>query len=188
MSEHVDAWLTAYVDGELYGRQLRHVEAHLAECAHCRAELETLQALSSLLQESPAAKPVTSPDRFVAQVGLQLPRRSEHRTGRATFEAGWQLAPLGLLVVWACLQGVFLISRGLLIIIGLGLGQDVMTTLLPIVPAPSANGPGDVLRVVLSALSSATLLQVTVFLFVGLLACSWLASWWVRQQRQSSKM
>ena len=75
MNQHVTPWLGAYHDGELKGLRLRQVEAHLAQCAACRVDLEKLQALGALLQESPAATGLMPPDRFVAQVGLRLPRR-----------------------------------------------------------------------------------------------------------------
>ena len=52
MSNHVTEWLNAYLDGELHGSRLQHVEAHLAECDACQAELESLERLSSLLQKS----------------------------------------------------------------------------------------------------------------------------------------
>ena len=75
MNGHVTPWLATYHDGELKGRRLRQVEAHLAECATCRAELNELQCLSALLHESPVAEDLLPPERFVAQVGLRLERR-----------------------------------------------------------------------------------------------------------------
>ena len=74
MSKHVTEWLNAYLDGELNGSQLQQVEAHLAECEACQAELESLERLSSLLHEVPAPE-FTSPERFAAQVNLRLPHR-----------------------------------------------------------------------------------------------------------------
>ena len=56
MSDHVIEWLNAYLDGELKGRRLYHVEEHLAYCEACRTELDSLQDLSALLQEVPAAQ------------------------------------------------------------------------------------------------------------------------------------
>jgi anti-sigma factor RsiW len=96
MTEHVTAWLGAYHDGELQGRRWRQVEAHLAHCATCRAGLERLRALAALLQESPAAGDLMPPERFVAQVGLRLPRRPERPAWQRGLEIGWQVVPLGL--------------------------------------------------------------------------------------------
>jgi anti-sigma factor RsiW len=50
MSNHVTEWLNAYLDGELHGSRLYHVEEHLAACEFCQAELESLDHLSALLQ------------------------------------------------------------------------------------------------------------------------------------------
>jgi len=47
MKEHVETWLAAYHDGELGERRRRLVEAHLAECGSCRAELDALRAYTS---------------------------------------------------------------------------------------------------------------------------------------------
>ncbi len=44
-------WLSAYLDGELSGRQSARVEAHLASCAHCRGELVGLQKTQALIRE-----------------------------------------------------------------------------------------------------------------------------------------
>ena len=64
MSNHVTEWLNAYLDAELHGSQLQHVEAHLAECQACQSELESLERLSGLLQESPARHlSASTPDR-----------------------------------------------------------------------------------------------------------------------------
>ena len=120
MNEHVTAWLEAYQDGELQGQRRRQVEAHLTECAACRAELERLRALTALLQESPAAESLTPPDRFVAQVGLRLPRRPERPAWARALEVGWKLTPVGLLGAWAF--GHVVLSVASMVLIGLQLG------------------------------------------------------------------
>ena len=45
MSGHLNQELSAYLDGELAGESLTAVESHLAECAACRATLESLRGL-----------------------------------------------------------------------------------------------------------------------------------------------
>ncbi|MCP4519386.1 MAG: hypothetical protein GY824_29670, partial [Delftia sp.] len=97
MSEHVMAWLQAYHDGELASRRLRKVEAHLAGCATCRAELDELRSLTALLGQSPGASVLTPPARFVAQVGLRLSRRPERPAWQRALETGWRWVPAGLL-------------------------------------------------------------------------------------------
>ncbi len=44
-TRHVEAELIAYLDGELSKRERARIEAHLADCARCRAELAELRAL-----------------------------------------------------------------------------------------------------------------------------------------------
>jgi hypothetical protein len=55
-----------------YTAIVQHVEAHLAECELCQAELESLESLSDLLHEVRAPE-FTSAERFAAQVNLRLP-------------------------------------------------------------------------------------------------------------------
>ena len=130
MSEHVTAWLGAYYDGELHGRRLRQVETHLAHCATCRAELKSLRALTTLLQESPVAVGLASPERFVARVGLRLPRHPERTAWQRTLEIGWRLAPLSLIGAWTFVQAVFAVSRGMLVALRMGLRGDLAAWLL----------------------------------------------------------
>jgi hypothetical protein len=199
MTEHVTTWLGAYHDGELRGLRLRQVEAHLAQCATCRADLERLRALAALLQESPAAENLTPPERFVAQVGLRLPRRPERSTWQRTLEIGWQLAPLGLLGAWIFVQAVLTMAGAVLVALRMGLGGDVVAGLLP----ASQQGPplseifslsgaslGDVGRIVLQLLSIRAplgwgiTLNLVSLVVIGLLYWSWLASWWARRQHR----
>jgi anti-sigma factor RsiW len=199
MTEHVTTWLGAYHDGELRGLRLRQVEAHLAQCATCRADLERLRALAALLQESPAAEILTPPERFVAQVGLRLPHRPERPAWQRTLEIGWQLAPLGLLGAWVFVQAVFTMAGAVLVALRMGLGGDVVAGLLP----ASQQGPplseilslsgaslGDVSRIVLQLLSIRAplgwgiTLNLASLVVIGLLYWSWLASWWARRQHR----
>ncbi len=141
MDEHVTAWLAAYHDGELHGRRLQQVEAHVAECSACRAELERMRTVSTLLQEYPAAENLTPADRFVAQVGLRLPRDPVHTRGalgasvahpwRRALEVCWQLIPVGLIGAWAFVQAVLVVSCLVLIGLRAGLGGEAMAAWLP---------------------------------------------------------
>jgi hypothetical protein len=199
MTEHVMAWLGAYHDRELRDRRVQQVEAHLAGCATCRAELEKLRGLSALLGESPAASDLTPSERFVAQVGLRLPRRPERSVWQRGLELGWQLAPLGLIGAWAVVQALFAVAGLVLIALQLGLGGDGLAWLLP-VPLQGARltgvfglsdvGLNDVGQIALNllrdggALGWGVTLNLVSLLVIGLLYWSWLASWWVRHRRQ----
>jgi predicted anti-sigma-YlaC factor YlaD len=199
MTEHVTAWLGAYHDGELRGRRVQQVEAHMAGCATCRAEMEKLRELSALLTESPPVPDLTSPERFVAQVGLRLPRRPERSAWHRGLEIGWQLAPLGLLGAWAMVQAVFAVAGLLLIALQMGLGGDALAWLLPGPPQGtrltavfglSDIGLNDVGQIALNLLSGGgplgwgVTLNLVSLLVIGLLYWSWLASWWVLHRRQ----
>jgi predicted anti-sigma-YlaC factor YlaD len=199
MTEHITAWLGAYHDGELQGRRLRQVEAHLAHCATCRAQMEELRKLTALLQKSPAAKGLTPPERFVAQVGLRLPRRPEQTIWQRGLEIGWRLTPVGLLGAWAFVQAVFTVASVVLITLQIGLGGDVAVGLL------SASRQGtrltetfrllgtdlnDAFRAMLpllSTLSWSIALNLVPLVIVGLLYWSWLASWWAWRWHQARR-
>lgn len=199
MTEHVTAWLGAYHDGELRGLRLRQVEAHLAHCTTCRAELESLRSLTVLLQESPTAENLTPPERFVAQVGLRLPRRPERPAWQRALEIGWQLTPLGLLGAYAFAQTVFIVAGMVLMAVQMDLGGEVAAWLLPasqqrpwLTESFGLSGAGlnDVGRMMLQLLSNGgplgwgVMLNLVLLVVIGLLYWSWLASWWARHQHR----
>jgi hypothetical protein len=202
MSEHVFRWLGAYHDGELRGRRLAQVETHLAQCAVCRAELDGLQALSGLLQSVPPAYSLP-PERFVAQVGLRLPRRPERPAWQRTLERGWQMVPLGLLGTWAVAQAVSIVAGAALLAWRTGLGESLTAGWLPAwQPGPglaetlklSGANLGEVEALARQLFSSGGLVGWVIvlyllFLFVtGVLYWSWLASWWAYQQHRQSQV
>jgi len=200
MIEHVTSWLGPYHDGELQGRRLRQVEAHLAQCETCRAELESLRALAGLLQESPAAEGLTPPERFVAQVGLRLPRRPAQPAWQRGLEISWRLVPLGLFGAWAFLQAVFVVAGLVFLALRLGAGGDLIAGLLPASPqgfwlldllSLSNAGLRDVGRVTLELwegggpLGWGFALNLVSSAVIGLLYCSWLATWWARRRHRA---
>lgn len=161
MSAHVTEWIAAYYDGELHGLKLMQVEGHLQECAECRAELEGMQSLSSLLAENPPAPPRTAPDRFVAQVRLRLPAQAVS-AGKPALKAKWLALPLGALVAWAFLQAVLIVSGAVLWVVpGLGFSTD-------------------------EVLVELTLISFGLTAVLAALLWSWLAGWWVMSRRQTA--
>ena len=50
MNAHLDDRISAYLDGELAGAELREAEQHLTACAECRAVLEDFKALGRRAQ------------------------------------------------------------------------------------------------------------------------------------------
>ncbi len=201
MSEHVLRWLGAFHDGELAGRRLGQVQEHLAECEACRAELAGLQALTGLLQSAPPASSMP-PERFVAQVGLRLPRHIEPPAWQQRLERAWQMVPLGLLGTWAVAQAVFIVAAGVLLAWRTGLAEGVMAGWLPawsglwLAEAWSFSGAsvGDVGSIARQVFSNGgplgwgfVLYLVTLFV-IGVLYWSWLASWWALQQHHQSQV
>jgi len=199
MKEHARHWLGGYLDGELRGLRLRWVESHLGECSACQSELDALKSLRTLLLESPSMEAAMPSERFVAEVGLRLPRRQERPPVQRTLELAWRMAPAGLLLSLAFVQTVFILAGVLRAALSLGLGGDVAALLFP--SAAGGTSFGDVLS--LSPASLAGALQMVVGLVrggtalawlpvlyllclvvIGMLYWSWLASWWVRRRHE----
>lgn len=110
MSDHVNEWLNAYLDGELGNSRLRQVEAHLAGCGACRAELDGLRALSGLLRATPPDATFVPAGRFAANLTLKLPRRPETPLPRKAPGIAWWLAPAVTLSAWIFVQTVFTLT------------------------------------------------------------------------------
>lgn len=165
MSDHVNGWLTAYFDGELGERKSHKVEAHLGECRSCRMELERLIAMRALLQEHPEATTLIPAELFVAQVGLQLPRRSGRPITRSGLETIWRLVPVLLLSTWVFVQTLFIMTTLTGFAFDLGLWSDLPDGLSPFSP------PG---------LSTTVVWNLGLSALIGILLLSWVASWWIR--------
>ena len=115
MNPHVSELLAAYHDGELPVNRQHQVEKHLQDCPTCRAELEALEELSSLLKAD-FVPHQTPPERFAAQVQLRLPRALLSRTRqRGGQPPRWVLGvPLALIIVWAFLQAALKVTAFIL--------------------------------------------------------------------------
>jgi anti-sigma factor RsiW len=138
MNSHITKWLAAYHDGELRGRRLAQVEAHLTECPDCQAELDQLQALSNLLGEAPEAPTLISPDRFAAEVGLRLSRRPQQKPERFNRPGWvWTALPIALVIGLALLKVVQLVSGSLTIAQMFGFGEAAVSQLTSTPSQPS---------------------------------------------------
>jgi anti-sigma factor RsiW len=73
MAEHMNQWLGAYLDNELNQEMQGKVEAHLATCSSCQAELEELKSLSKLLKTAARGKSLAPEAHFSARVALSCP-------------------------------------------------------------------------------------------------------------------
>lgn len=194
MSNHVTEWLNAYLDGELQGNRLQHVQEHLAACEVCQDELDALQSLSGLLQAVPLPD-FPSPERFATQVNLLLPQKRTATPNSRIFEIGWWMIPVGLLAVW-----VFISTAALL-------GDAVSTAknfgILDSTTASFISAPSETIEVT-STLGQFGMLhgnslqwaettesftrglfpQIILQVAVALLYVTWFAVWWARHTRQ----
>ena len=190
MSNHVTEQLNAYMDGELKGKQLHQVEEHLTECEACQAELESLQGLSSLLQEVPAPE-FTSNERFVTQVNLLLPERQTARTRSRILELGWWMIPVSLLAAWIFISTSSLISNAVSAADNFGLLDN--TTALISDSSESAvwtsrlgqvgvlKGEGLQVAETTESYARNVLPQFIWQVSIALLYLAWIAMWWARQ-------
>ena len=193
MSRHVSEWLNAYHDGELHGSQLHHVEAHLAECNVCQAELESLESLSSILHEvrMPEFMPV---ERLATQVNLRLPQKQTTIPGKRILEVGWWMIPVGLLAVWIFIGTSFFISDLLSAATSLGLLNSISEWMAF---GPSSNiylsatlsqfgllnGNGLNWAETTETIARMSLPQISLQVSIALLYLSWIAIWWARHTR-----
>ena len=201
MAEHITEWLGAYHDGELRGARLRQAEQHLMECAECRSELEATRGLSALLRETPPVGEFLPTERFVSNLTLNLPRRSEQNQPRKWIEIGWQLIPIGLLGAWLFIQIAFSLSDTARLVMDYGLfngslslheNQPQMQWFAATMDlfGNEIGAPG---RIVLSAVNDAQLFAAQITgryvaqAFLAALYLGWLFSWWTRYSRQFSQ-
>lgn len=75
MPEHVKDLISAYLDEELNGMEVQHVEHHLSRCPECRKELAELKELRE--EMTFAYSSIEAPDGFVdsvmAEIGTSSP-------------------------------------------------------------------------------------------------------------------
>jgi hypothetical protein len=109
MHEEMRNLLNAYLDGELQGRRLQEMESHLGSCEDCQRELEELRMISERLQADTALE-APSPERFIANLTLSLPRKSQTERPQKSFSLAWWLVPAGLLMTWVFIQTVYALT------------------------------------------------------------------------------
>jgi hypothetical protein len=194
MSDHVLDLLGAYLDGELYGGQLRKVKAHLEECQDCREEYQSLQALSWTLQAAPAPD-FPTPERLAADVVLRLPRVPVKPMSRRVLEFGWWLIPAGLIATWVFISTTLLVSEIVTTASEFGLLQSISAQLIPnsLVGAhwSSTLGQFGVLSgsnlqwaEITEAFTRTVVPLITWQVSIALLYLSWMAIWWARHTRR----
>jgi hypothetical protein len=194
MSNHVTEWLNAYLDGELHGSRLQHVEAHLAECQACQAELQSLQNISRLLHEVPAPEFISS-ERFADQVSLRLPRPQVTVSKNKVLEIGWWMIPVGLLAAWVFIGTSFFVSdvvsaaghlgllSGISNWLASGSSNEVyLSTTIGQMGLLSGNGLN--WAETTETFTRMSLPEISLKISIALLYLSWIAIWWARHTRQ----
>ncbi len=186
MNGHADRWIDAYLDGELTGLQRRGVEAHLAQCPHCRELLEQRQALTALLQEVPPASGLKPEAQFAAEVSLQLKRRQGWiAPRRQVLNVGWQLTPVALVLALVFIQAVFITNS----LVGFIPGAE-QTLLGRAATMSSALRLPGFLSGLLGVTGMFNLLinwnwwtGPVILMAISLLYVFWLVSWWARNRQ-----
>ena len=194
MSNHVTEWLNAYFDGELHRHRLLEVEAHLAECETCRAELELMGNISGLLHEVPLPD-FLSPERFATQVNLLLPQKQIPAPRSQLFEVGWWMIPVGILAAWVFISTAILFSNMLSLADNFGLLDNTTASWISTSPETtdmtSTLGQFGMLgdkglqwAETTESYTRNLLPQVFWQISVALLYLTWFAIWWTRHTRQ----
>lgn len=197
IEQHVTRWLPAYHDGELPDPQRAHLEAHLATCSACRAELNALQQLSTVLQTaSKTTMPGTTADFTQAVVARLLPQPAR-LNWQQFLQWSWAAAPLLVIAGWAAVQAVLTVAASLLLagsglLAETGISAWLLTWISFWLPLPLTSGellarltrelPGwfaglDV--VVNLLLLNLALTGACIVLLIG-----WLAGWWSMRRYQ----
>ncbi len=190
MSNHMKEWLNAYLDDELRGRRLHQVEAHLAECADCLAELRSLQSLSNLLRQAPAPEFMSS-ERFAALVSLRLPREKPVLSKRNVQEVAWWMIPVSLLTIWVFISTSAMVGDVISTANELGLLNDAPAWMVPGSSTGAVwsgtlgefgllSGNGLQWAELTEAFTRNNLSQIIVQAAIALLYLSWSAIWWAR--------
>lgn len=103
-----DENLSGYLDGELSSEEVRSIENHLQNCAHCRETLNRLQALSSAVRQFPL--PVANPLLTVQILSrIQTSERSSQNPFNKLLQS-WGLLSLFVLGTVVILFGTVLLE------------------------------------------------------------------------------
>lgn len=195
--ERIQSALGAYLDNELGIRKRQQVEAHLAQCADCQAELAALCRLSDLLYDSNPLPRTIPTDRFTAQVILQLEPQVAPPAWKRVAPLLWWLIPVVVLGGWAFLHAAFFVSGVAITILESGaLPTWVADGLMDVLtlPTPHLNpllyfppNISQALNYLIMQLQTLFLTLVPQLLLV-LLYWSWLVGWQIlkRSRRQGS--
>ncbi len=99
MSEHLkEEVIIPFLDGRLSAAERAPVEAHLAACAACRAQVDELRALVGVLGEWPA---VAASPSFDAALRARVAQEAEERSAWLVLRPAWGAALAAAVVLAA---------------------------------------------------------------------------------------
>lgn len=132
----VDPWLSAWVDGEVFGDERERVERHVAVCGRCRATTEHYRLMGASVREAIDAAssrdlsaiawppgPLTRPTRIAA-------RLTPHR--RLLYDVARRINP------WPVFAGA---AATVALIVGIGLWRPTIPEVLVEIERLDAAGP-----------------------------------------------
>jgi len=190
MNGHLEAWIDAYLDGELSITLKRQADAHLARCQSCRDLVAERKNLTALLQGFPPASGLKPGARFVAEVELQLkPQREAARLRSQVMYLSWQFFPVALLLALAFVQTVSTLSSIVGVIPGANQILANRATLLPGSPILSIE-VSDLFNIlgVFNPLGWNLFTGIAAVLVINLVYVCWLAGWWVLNRRLAASL
>jgi hypothetical protein len=192
MHDNIRNLLNAYLDGELHGTRLLEVKMHLASCETCREELKTLRQVLNLLHDTPtpAFLPV---ERFVANLTLNLPRRTLADRPPKPGSPVWWLVPAVLMAAWFFAKTVFTLTSVVTAANTAGLLENVSwlnseQQWLWISMAQTVFGIETETHPLLSTLNEVSVFGINWFngflwqAAIVLLYWGWLTVWWIRRR------
>jgi hypothetical protein len=190
MNGHLEAWIDAYLDGELSVTHKRQADAHLAQCQSCQDLLAQRKNLTALLRGIPPASGLKPEARFVAEVELQLkPQRGAVWLRSQVMHLGWQFFPVVLLLALAFVQTVSTLSSIVGVIPGVSQILANRATFLP--ESPIFPGEvSDLLNIlgVFNPLNWNLFTGIAAVLLISLIYVCWLAGWWAWNRRLAASL
>ncbi len=200
MHEDMRTLLNAYLDNELHGTRLLEMKLHLASCEACREKLKDLRQVSDLLQAAPVPDFMPA-ERFVANLTLNLPRRTLRDRPPKPGSLAWWLVPAGLMLAWFFVRTVFTLTGVVTVADATGLlgsaanwlngGQQAIwfETAMSMF-----GGQADGAQSTLTTLNDVSIFGVNLFegflwqAGIVLLYWGWLAAWWLQRGPKPMKV
>ncbi len=192
MNQHIEAWIDAYLDGELNERQIARFEKHLETCPECLVMIEEREKLTRMLQAYQLPENYKHTEQFVDEINMLLPREQIPVIKKQRMGGIWLLISIGLLITLTFTQVINLISNVLLLIPGADWLVDQVAALPAFLETAvpwvqlffeqwfTFSGWG-------FFYGSLTFTSIALTGLLTLIYLSWLAFWWANQLNQQKQ-